>query len=111
MPDPPKPGPDDLPGRVVDKSGAGVAGRPGLGDRRPRVDAGDGGEGDDRRPGPVRGAVASGPQLAGGTPRTSACSPAAGTAGSAGSIRSGSTAPMERGSRSSSSRSATSGAG
>ena len=25
-PDPPKPGPDDLPGRVVDKSGAGVAG-------------------------------------------------------------------------------------
>ena len=56
--DPPKPGPDDLPGRVVDKSGAGVADVQVWAIDGPGMDSGDGGDGDDRRPGPVRGAVA-----------------------------------------------------
>ena len=86
-PDPPKPGPDDLPGRVVDKSGAGVAGvqlwavdGPGW---TPKTVATD----DDRRRRAGSWCRGLGTQPASETPRTSACSPAPGTAGSAGSIR------------------------
>ena len=112
--DPPRAGPDDLAGRVVDKAGAGVADVRVWAMDGPWQTPQDGGEGDDRRPGPIpwcRRWPRDRRDIRAGERQFQPVRPRAETAGSAGGDRPGRGPTIRRGARSNCSPSAMSAVG